>query len=69
MGPIVFVLVFLFVPLAAALFAGGFFAALGIFHLLTAVPAGAWAALSVAAGVVLGARLWLVVRTLRSHPG
>jgi len=68
-GPIAFVLVFMLVPLAAALFAGGFFAALGLFTLLAAVPTGAWAVLTVAAGVVLGARLWLVVRTMRSHPG
>ena len=65
MGPIAFVLVFLLVPLAAAVFAGGFFAAVGILRVLGAVPTGAWAALAVGAGVVVGARLYLVVRTLR----
>ena len=65
MGPIAFVLVFLLVPLAAAVFAGGFFAAVGIVRVLAAVPTGAWAALAVGAGVIVGARLWLVVRTLR----
>ena len=69
MGPIAFILVFLLVPLAAALFAGAFFAAVGIVRLLAAVPTGAWAAIAVGTGVVLGARLWQVLRTLRSHPG
>ena len=69
MGPVAFVLVFLLVPLAAAVFAGGFFAAVGLSRLLTAVPTGAWAALSVATAVVLATRLWFVLRTLRSHPG
>lgn len=69
MGPIAFVLVFLLVPLAAAVFAAGFFAAVGIARLLAAVPTGAWAVLAVTAAVVLAARLWLVVRALRSHPG
>jgi hypothetical protein len=64
MGPIAFILVFLLVPLAAALFAGGFFAAVGVFRLLAAVPTGAWAALAVAAGVVLAARLCQVVRQM-----
>lgn len=68
-GPIAFVLVFMLVPLAAALFAGGFFAAFWLFRLLATVPTGAWAVLAVAVGILLGARLWLVVRTLRSHPG
>jgi hypothetical protein len=68
-GPIAFILVFLVVPLAAAVFAGAFFVAVGILHLLGAVPAGAWAALAVGGGGVLGARLWQVLRTLRSHPG
>jgi hypothetical protein len=63
-GPIAFILVFLLVPLAAALFAGGLFAAVGVFRLLAAVPAGAWAALAVAAGIVLAARLWRVVRQI-----
>jgi hypothetical protein len=63
-GPIAFVLVFLLVPLAAALFAGAFFAALGLVRLLTAVPTGAWAGLAVGTGIVLAARLWLVVRRL-----
>ena len=65
MGPIAFVLVFLLVPLVAALFAGGFFAAVGLFRLLGAVPAGAWATLAVGTGLALAARLWRVVRDLR----
>ena len=69
MGPIAFILVFLLVPLAAALFAGAFFAAVGIVRLLATVPTGAWAAIAVGTGVVLGGRLWQVLRTLRSHPG
>ena len=69
MGPIAFVLVFMLVPLAAALFAGAFFAVIGIMHVLGAVPTGAWAALTVAAGVLVAARLVLVLRTLRSDPG
>ncbi|HEV7866010.1 MAG TPA: hypothetical protein VGR20_25165 [Acidimicrobiia bacterium] len=69
MGPIAFILVFLLVPLAAAVFAGAFFAAVGVIRLLAAVPTGAWAALAVGTGVVLGARLWQVLRLLRSHPG
>ena len=69
MGPIAFVLVFLLVPLAAAVFAGGFFAAVGIARLLAAVPTAAWAVLAVAAAVALAARLWVVLRTLRSHAG
>jgi hypothetical protein len=64
-GPIAFILVFLLVPLAAAVFAGAFFAALGIVRLLAAVPTGAWAMLAVGTGVVLSARLWQVVRALR----
>ena len=64
MGPIAFVLVFLLVPLVAALFAGAFFAALGVARLLGAVPTAAWASLVVAAAVVLAARLWQVVRRL-----
>ena len=66
MGPIAFVIVFMLVPLAAALFAGGFFAAIGIYHMLAAVPTGAWAALTVAVGVLVAARLWVVLRALRS---
>ena len=69
MGPIAFVLVFMLVPLAAALFAGAFFGAIGIMHVLGAVHTGAWAALTVAAGVLVGTRLVLVLRTLRSDPG
>jgi len=65
-GPIAFVIVFMLVPLAAALFAGGFFAAIGIYHMLAAVPTGAWAALTVAVGVLVAARLWVVLRALRS---
>ena len=66
MGPIAFVIVFMLVPLAAAVFAGGFFAAVGLFHLLAAVPTAAWAALTVGAGLVVAARLWVVLRALRS---
>ena len=69
MGPIAFVLVFMLVPLAAALFAGAFFAAVGIMHVLGAVPTGAWAGLTVTAGLLVGARLVLVLRTLRADPG
>jgi hypothetical protein len=68
-GPIAFILVFLLVPLAAAVFAGAFFAAVGIVRLLAAVPTGAWAALSVAAGVAVAIRLGQVLRALRSDPG
>ena len=68
MGPIAFVIVFMLVPIAAALFAGAFFGAVGIMHVLAAVPTGAWAALTVAAGVLLAARLVLVLRSLRSDP-
>ena len=50
MGPVAFVIVFMLVPLAAALFAGGLFAAVGILRLLALVPTGAWATLTVAAG-------------------
>ena len=64
MGPIAFVIVFMLVPLAAAVFAGGFFAAVGLFHLLAAVPTAAWAALTVGAGLLVAARLWMVVRAL-----
>ena len=66
MGPIAFVIVFMLVPLAAAVFAVGFFAAVGLFHLLAAVPTAAWATLTVAAGLVVAARLWVVLRALRS---
>lgn len=69
MGPIAFVLVFLVVPLAAAVLAGGFFAAVGIARLLAAVPTAAWAVLAVAAALALAARLVMVLRTLRSHAG
>ena len=68
MGPIAFVIVFMLVPLAAAVFAGGFFAAVGLFHLLAAVPTAAWAALTVVAGLVVAARLLVVLRALRSAP-
>jgi hypothetical protein len=67
-GPIAFVIVFMLVPLAAAVFAAGFFAAVGLFHLLAAVPTAAWAALTVVAGLVVAARLWVVLRALRSAP-
>lgn len=69
MGPIAFVLVFLLVPLAAAVFAAGFFAAVGVARLLGAVPTGVWAGLAVTAAVAVAVRLWLVLRTLRSQPG
>ena len=68
MGPIAFVIVFMLVPLAAAVFAGGFFAAIGLYHVLAAVPTAAWATLTVAAGLVVAARLWVVLRALRSAP-
>ena len=70
MGPIAFVLVFLLVPLAAALFAGTFFAAVAVVRLLGSVPTALWAAASVAAAAGLAARLWLVVRRIpaRSRP-
>jgi hypothetical protein len=68
-GPIAFILVFLLVPLAAAVFAGAFFAAVAIIRLLAAVPTGAWAALAVGAGVAVAVRLGQVLRALRSHPG
>jgi hypothetical protein len=64
-GPIAFILVFLLVPLAAAVFAGGFFAVLGILRLLAAVPTGAWAALVLAVTAVVAVRLCVVLRTLR----
>lgn len=68
MGPIAFVIVFMLVPLAAAVFAGAFFAAIAIVRVLGGVPTGAWAALSVAGSLVLASRLWIVVRGLRSDP-
>ena len=68
MGPIAFVIVFMLVPLAAAVFAGGFFAAVGLFRLVSAVPTAAWATLTVAAGLLVAARLLVVVRALRSAP-
>ena len=70
MGPVAFVIVFMLVPLAAALFAGGLFAAVGILRLLALVPTGAWATLTVAAGVIVAVRLWVVLRALNgSGPG
>ena len=69
MGPIAFILVFLLVPLAAALFAGAYFAVVAIVRLLAAVPAGLWATLAVGTGVVLGARLWQVVRQIPTREG
>jgi hypothetical protein len=68
-GPIAFVIVFMLVPLAAALFAGAFFGAIAVMHLMAAVPTGAWAALVVGAGIVVAARLWVVLRALRTRPG
>ena len=68
MGPIAFVIVFMLVPLAAAVFAGAFFATVAIVRLLDGVPTAAWAALSVAGSVVLASRLWVVLRALRGDP-
>jgi hypothetical protein len=67
-GPVAFVIVFMLVPLAAAVFAGGFYAAVGTLRLAALVPTGAWAALTVGAGLVVAARLWVVLRALRSQP-
>jgi hypothetical protein len=64
-GPIAFIIVFLVVPLAVAVFAGAFFAAVGILRLLAAVPTAAWAALVVGVSAVVAVRLCLVLRTLR----
>ena len=66
MGPVAFVIVFMLVPLAAAFFAGGYFAAVGLYRMLAGVPTSAWAAVTVVAGVLVAARLWVVVRALRS---
>ena|GEM_PF-5248442 len=66
MGPIAFVLVFLVVPLAAAVFAGTFVAAVMLVRLLAGVPASAWAALAVVMTAVLAVRLWHVVRNMPS---
>jgi hypothetical protein len=68
-GPIAFILVFLLVPLAAALFAGAFFAAVGVARMLSSVPASVWAAGAVATGALLAARLWQVVRRMPSREG
>jgi hypothetical protein len=68
MGPIAFILVFLVVPLAAAVFAGAFFAAVGVLRLLAALPAGAWAGLTVGLAVLVAGRLWQVLRVLRPRP-
>ena len=65
MGPITFIVVFLVVPLTVALFAGLFFAVVGIFRLLALVPTGVWATLTVVTAVAVGARLIVVLRTLR----
>jgi len=65
-GPVAFVIVFMLVPLAAAFFAGGYFAAVGLYRMLAGVPTSAWAAVTVVAGVLVAARLWVVVRALRS---
>ena len=67
MGPIAFILVFLLVPLAAALFAGVLFGAVVVVRLLGSVPPSVWAALSVAAAAALAGRLWLVVRRIPSR--
>jgi hypothetical protein len=66
-GPVAFVIVFMLVPLAAAVFAAGFFAGVGILRLLAMVPTGAWAVLTVGAGLVVAARLWVLLRALRSE--
>lgn len=66
MGPVAFVIVFMLIPLGAALLAGGYFAAVTLSSVLSAVPTSAWAALTVVAGVAVAARLWVVVRALRS---
>ena len=68
MGPIAFVIVFMLVPLAAAVFAAGFFAAVGVWRLLAGVPASVWATVTVAAAVLVANRLWMVVRGLRAEP-
>jgi hypothetical protein len=68
-GPVAFVIVFMLVPLAAAVFAAGFFAAVAIFNVLSAVPTAAWAAVTVGAGVLVAARLCVVLRSLRSDAG
>ena len=68
MGPIAFVLVFLVVPLAVALFAGAIFAAVALVRLLVAVPTAAWAGLAVAATVVLAARLGAVLHGMPARP-
>lgn len=65
MGPIAFVLVFLLVPLMAAVLAVGFFGALGVAKLAAAVPTALWAGLVVVAVIVAAIRLWMVLRTLR----
>ena len=57
------------IPLGAAVFAGGFFAAVALYNMLSAVPTSAWAAVTVGAGVAVAARLWMVVRALRSDAG
>ena len=64
MGPIAFILVFLLVPLGAAMFAGAFFAAVAVARLLGSVPASAWATLTVGGAAVLAVRLWQVVRRI-----
>ena len=68
MGPVAFVIVFMLIPLGAAVFAAGFFAAVALYQVLSDVPTSAWAALTVGAGMAVAARLWVVVRTLRSDP-
>ncbi len=68
MGPIAFVLVFLVVPLAAALFAGAFFGAVALVRLLAAVPTAAWAGLAVATSVALAAWLGAVLRRMPTRP-
>jgi hypothetical protein len=66
MGPVAFVIVFMLVPLAAAVLAGGYLVVVGLYRLLEGVPTSAWAALTVAAGGIVATRLWVVLRALRS---
>jgi hypothetical protein len=68
-GPVAFVIVFMLIPLSAAVLAGGYFAAVALYNMLSAVPTSAWAAVTVGAGVAVAARLWIVVRALRSGAG
>jgi hypothetical protein len=68
-GPVAFIIVFMLIPLGAAVLAGGYFATVALYNVLSAVPTSAWAAVTVGAGVAVAARLWVVVRALRSGAG